>query len=259
MGAFRLTLLVFVLAALVPAIALPQAPCPTRNRTKAVSLGKEARALLDQRSFDEAMERLRAAYALCPEPWVFQAMGRVQEAAGNLKDALASFRSCEREAADPTLGQDCHDRAEAIEARLKAPPPAPEPPVVAAPATPAPVAEKPTPAAPQPVQEPPPPPPRRPTALWNWVGVGVSAALLVTGVTCLGLYGRDRAEAHSSPWVDSQGHTHEPDTVHPTNAIVGGIATGLGVAGLLVSILTWPKASVSAAKGGAMVSVSGAW
>jgi hypothetical protein len=89
-------------------------------------------------------------------------------------------------------------------------------------------------------------------------------ALIGTGVGFLGQYGKDRSDAHTSSWVDSQGYTHDPDTVKPTYAIVGGMAAGVGVAILITSAVLWPKApaTVSASPvlgGGGMVSFGGSW
>jgi len=265
--------LVLAACALAPSLGFSEVPCATRNRTKAVRLGKQAKDLLDHGSYDEALQRLRAAYALCPEPWVFHAMGRVQEAAGNLEDALASFRSCEREASDPGLQRECRSRAEAVETRLKPPaepaPPTPAaPPPVAGPAVTAPASV----ALPPVAESAPPPAPvsatpsvvRRPDATWNWVGVGVSVALIGTGVGFLGHYAKERSDAHTSSWVDAQGYTHDPDRVKPTNAIVGGVAAGVGVAVLVTSLVLWPDAPAAVSvspglAGGTWVSLAARW
>jgi hypothetical protein len=251
----------------VPVTARSQTTCPTANRAKAVRLGKQANVLLGEKKYGQALEGLRAAYALCPEAWVLHAMGCVQEASGTLPEALESFRSCVREAGGSDIGSECGSRAAALEARLKPPAPAPKP-VAVAPA-PAPVLVAPPPAGhPVPARPPEPghdaPAQARPSAVWNWVGVGVSVALIGTGVGFLGQYGKDRSDARTSSWVDSQGYTHDPDTVKPTYAIVGGVATGVGVAVLITSVVLWPKApaTVSVAPvpgGGGMVSIGGRW
>lgn len=245
----------------VPVLALAQTTCPTAKRAKAVRLAKHANVLMGEKKYDQAMEDLRAAYALCPEAKVRHAMGCVQEASGLLVDALASFRSCAEEAADDDLRADCRSRAAALEARLKPPAPAPDVAVVA-PATVAPPVAKAPPPAPPPEHEV--ATTARPSAAWNWVGVGLSVALIGTGVGFLGQYGKDRSDAHTTSWVDSKGYTHDPDTVKPTYAIVGGVATGVGVAVLITSVVLWPKAPATVSAwpvpgGGGMLSMGGRW
>ena len=247
----------------VPVTARAQTTCPTASRAKAVRLGKQANVLLAEKKYGQALDGLRAAYALCPEAWVLHAMGCVQEASGTLPEALESFRSCVREAGGSDIGTECRSRAAVLEARLKPPTPAPKPVAVA----PVPVVLPPVEHA-VPVRPPEPAHdvavPARPSAVWNWVGVGLSVALIGTGVGFLGQYGKDRSEAHTASWVDSKGYTHDPDTVKPTYAIVGGVATGVGVAVLITSVVLWPKApaTVSAGPvpgGGGMISLGGRW
>jgi hypothetical protein len=234
-----------------------------------VRLAKQASAALAGKRYDAAKADLRTAYALCPEARLRHAMGCVAEASGALPDALASFRACFAEATDDDLRAECRSRTAALDDRLKPPAPAPKP-AVAAPAPVAPA--QPVAAGPAPVLKPTPPvePPRevaaaeRPSAAWNWVGIAGGVALIGTGVGFLGQYGKDRSDAHTSSWVDSQGYTHDPDTVKPTYAIVGGMAAGVGVAILITSAVLWPKApaTVSASPvlgGGGMVSFGGSW
>lgn len=242
--------------------ARAQPVCTTDSRAEAVRLAREAREAMGERRYDDALAGLKRAHALCPLPEFLHALGRVQEAAGAHAEAARSYRACEREATEDTLRQECRSRADALEARPEKPIPAPgvatskpEPAPTPAPAT-------------QPAPE---PPPREPTTrkavsrdtTWNWVGIGASVALIGAGVGFLAKYGKDRADARGAEYYPDGTLAREADTVRPINAVVGGVCAGLGVAGLVTSLLLWPDhdatATVTPTTAGAGLTVSVRW
>ena len=92
--------------------------CPTVNRSKAVQLAKDAGVHMKAQEYALAMDDLRAAFALCPEPRLHHSMGSVLEAQGNLQDALASFRACIQDG-DSEIRVECMKRADAVQERLR--------------------------------------------------------------------------------------------------------------------------------------------
>ncbi len=231
--------------------------CRTEDRARAVRLAREAKEAMEAKRLDEALVALRAAYVLCPEARLRHAMGRVQEEAGAVEEAARSFRACEAESKGDELGADCRRRAEALEAKLRAARTAPA-------ALPEPVAKtQPPPAVGTPPREKPPAPPReKPPAsvpkppvrpardtTWNWVGIGASVAAIGAGVGFLAMYGKDRSDARGAEYYPDGSLKREADRVSPTNAVVGGVCAGIGVAGLVTSLLTWPDGQAAVAAG----------
>ncbi len=260
MGAIRVTAWAMAAAALFFATAA-LGQCPTEDRARAVRLASQAKQAMAAKRYQEALDALRAAYALCPEAYLRHAMGRVQEEAGAMEEAVRSFRACEAESQDDALRSECRQRAEALEARRAR----------ATPVTP-PSAEpvaKPQPPAVQPPREPPPADTPKPLvraerdATWNWVGVGASVVAIGAGVGFLAKYGKDRSDARGAEYYPDGSLKREADRVSPTNAIVGGVCAGLGVAGLVVSLLTWPDGQATVAAGpagdGAVVGFVARW
>ena len=92
--------------------------CPPASWVKVVDLTKEAKVLLDGKRYDEAIAKLRAAYGVCPEPKLRRSMGRVQEEAGHLEEALTAFRACVDESADDAVRTECQERVKTIGERL---------------------------------------------------------------------------------------------------------------------------------------------
>ncbi|MBM4397086.1 MAG: hypothetical protein FJ087_15525 [Deltaproteobacteria bacterium] len=81
---FRVARLVAALSACALLVATApagaQTTCPTANRARAVRLAKHANVLMGEKKYDQAMDELRSAYALCPEAKLRHAMGCVQTA-----------------------------------------------------------------------------------------------------------------------------------------------------------------------------------
>lgn len=88
---------------------------------------------------------------------------------------------------------------------------------------------------------------------WAWVTLGTGVALTVTGGGFLIRDAIDRSTAHGET------ATHEADRVRPTNAIIGGVSAGVGVALVVTSFFLWPDdggegaLSVTPLAGGATV------
>jgi hypothetical protein len=89
-----------------------------------------------------------------------------------------------------------------------------------------------------------------PETKWNWVGIGAGAAVTGLGVAFLVQYGWDKRDANGPERNDPQRPdlvTREADSVGPRNLALGVTFSVLGVAGVVVSAVLWPKTPVSAA------------
>lgn len=92
--------------------------CPPAKWARIVELSRDAKALLDEFLFDDALARLQQAYELCPEPKLHRAMGRVHEAAGHVEEALAEFRACVARVDEEAARNECDQYARALEQRM---------------------------------------------------------------------------------------------------------------------------------------------
>lgn len=252
--------------------------CPPEDRVKAVALVKQGLARMDAREYDLAAEDFRSAYALCPEAMIRKYLGRACEAAGRLEEAAVAYEACLREADTDALRRECESSLRAVRERMKegvlvveADPgdalvyldgaPVGHEAGRAIPVRSGPHSievrakgylpftsvvevkggDRPTRVQvrlePERSVEPPPL-----DTTWNWVGVGVGAAMAVTGVVFLGVDIKDRLDAADCP----AGYTCR---VKPTNAAVGGSLMAVGVAAILTSALLWPEAEARAALG----------
>lgn len=269
-------------------VATAQTPCPTTSRSKAVKLARRANQRMREKAFTLAMDDLHAAYALCPDARLRHSMGCVLEASGALPDALAAFHECVREAPDDEMRAECLEREDALREQLESGGPRAVAEPMGAGVTPdgaptphptgraitvtsgrrdldVPASE---PILPVPATQPP-----RPSTAWNWVGIGASLALLGVGTGFLGQYGKDRSDARGAEYFPAEQCTptalnscirREADTVTPTNAIVGGVCAGAGVAVLITSVALWPRLPTPIAAspipgGGGWVVVGGRW
>ncbi len=267
---FRFTWTLWLVFGLVlPVQARADETCPAATWVKVVELTRDAKALMDEQRFDEALARLRRAHDLCPEPKLRRSMARVYDEAGRSREALIEYRNCVQEGADEAVRAECERRAVEIEKTLlaaEAPPPGPEPgPAVPVPLPQpepmAPVASEPVPAnpAPVPVQT------ARagafaPGTAWNWVGIGMGAAALGVGVAFLVQYGVDRSNAQDRHWDPERQGWWAADEVGPRNLVLGVGLSVLGLAGGITSAVLWPKAPIRATvaptTGGGVVGVA---
>jgi|GEM_PF-5435569 len=92
--------------------------CPAQDRIRVIELANEAKRHMEAREFDLAMERLRTAYEICPQPKLRYAMARAQEEAGRLEEALALFRACIEEGAEGETRKDCEGGVKRISEKL---------------------------------------------------------------------------------------------------------------------------------------------
>ncbi len=102
----------------VPNRAAANDACPPAKWARVVELSRDAKVLLDEFLFGDALARLQQAYALCPEPKLHRAMGRVHEAAGHVEEALAEFRACVARVDEEAARNECDQYARALEQRM---------------------------------------------------------------------------------------------------------------------------------------------
>ena len=97
-----------------------------------------------------------------------------------------------------------------------------------------------------------------PEARWNWVGVGLGAAVTGLGMAFLIQYGLDKKNAQGQH--QDATYVYAADEVGPRNLALGLTFAVIGVAGVVVSGVLWPKvpvkASVGLVPGGGSLAVS---
>lgn len=102
----------------ITAPGLGQEKCPPASWVQVVELSRDAKGLLDNKQFDEALTVLRAAYGICPEPVLQRSIARVHEEADRLEEAFSSFQACAADAQDEALRSECDQRANALGEKL---------------------------------------------------------------------------------------------------------------------------------------------
>ena len=155
----------FLLLFLVPATAFADAKSEAKVHIEA------ATKLHATGKFTEALEELRLAYAIDPQPELLYATGQVHVQLGNCPRAIAFY---ERFLASKPAAVAAAAAKEAIETCKSAPPPEPEPVPVPVPV--------PVTTAPEPPQPPPPQPEQPPSAGTPWYRDVIGDVLVSGGV-----------------------------------------------------------------------------
>jgi hypothetical protein len=258
---------------LLPVVAVLFLPSPASGDClpadwdQAVDRARRAKALVDAKEYDKAIEQLRIGLAICADGKLQRALAKVCAQADRLPEALAAYRKCAETATEEPIRDECVTAAKGLSDRLE--PPAPvvsaEVPARVEPA----VAARPeaVPAAPAsllvpPVEARPAPAPR--SALWNWVGLGAGTAATGLGVAFLVRYGLDRKSARGPEYgPDGKTVVVEADSVGYRNVVLGSVFTAVGVAGVVTSAVLWPRSpgrvSVSPVPGGVFCSTGTRW
>lgn len=267
-------------AVLAPLQVSAEEICPPAEWVQIVSLSKEAKTLVAAGKYDDALARLKSAWAICPEPKLHRSMGMVLEKAARNDEALAEFRLCVNEKKVPLATRmECKQRIEVLEkasgaavavavredVRVKAQAEVVKDPVPvvkqADPVVTGGVPEVAKAIQSEPVLEPVPASVKesdktatvdivksalsKPKAVGNWVGVGIGIAATGLGTAFLIRYGMDRAAAHDVPYQDVDGW-HAADVVGPRNLAMGISFSVAGVTAVILSAALWPKSKVKA-------------
>lgn len=253
------TLLVFSLLAVcliwAPLPVMAQETCPPSEWTQIVELSKEAKKLVNEDKFDDALKRLQAAFAICQEPKLYRSMGLVLEKAGRDTEALEQFQLCVNDKrVDLATRIECQDHVGMLEKTpVKAvvavkDVPAENPVVVDKVVKPEPVVIQEVP-VPAPVEVAKPDlilaAPAKPKAIGNWVGIGVGAVATGLGTAFLIQYGLDKSNARGA-YCGTDG-CYAADVVGPRNLALGVSFSVAGVAAVILSAVLWPKSKIKAA------------
>jgi len=238
-----------LLIPLVLVLGLPLTARADDPKTEAKKHIDRASELHKAGKFADALDEMKTAYSLDPQPQLLYAMGQLLVSMGKCDQAITYYQRFVDAKPNPDLAQIA---TEAIDVCKTNPPPAT---VVEGTPEPPPQPAKPLPATPPP----PPPPPRAPeTAPWysDHLGDGLVGLGIVSGAVGAYLYSaalsdRDKADSAGSyaayKALDDSAHTKRTEAL-----VLGGAAVAL-IAGGTAHIMLVDRVSVSPAPGGGTV------